>query len=115
MSDRTEDSALGELVDELQVQAWLARRELQEPSVGPSHEKARVLARMRDELRVQLHLGTLEATDRFHEIEAHWAKLVRQDLDPAMKTLGDGIENAVHDLLEQIRDGYQGLVGKTEE
>lgn len=101
-----------ELADELQLQAWLARKELTNPSLKRDdlHEQATVLARMRDELRLQLHLGKLEARDEFERIEERWRKLLKTDLEPEIDTIAEGVGELAHQLLGEIRKGYHALV-----
>jgi hypothetical protein len=110
--DRQEHSVLGELTDELRLQAWLARREYQDPSLSDEeHAEASALARMRDEIRVQMHLGKLEAQDEFDRVEARWRALMKRDVEPAANTMAENLEAAAHDLLREIRDQYQKLLG----
>ena len=111
--DRESHSVLKELTDELQVQAWLARREWQEPSVREpgTQNEASALARMRDEIRVQLHLGKLDARDEFQKIEKRWQHLMDNDIEPAANVVAEELEEAFHDVLREIRDGYQRLLG----
>ncbi|MEZ4320688.1 MAG: hypothetical protein R3F61_24620 [Myxococcota bacterium] len=113
--DRTTHSTLGELADELRLQAWLARKEFADPSLHDPevHAEASALARMRDEIRVQLHLGELDARDQFEKVEATWASLMRNDIQPAADGLAVDLENAAHDLLREIRDAYHGLLKKS--
>lgn len=103
-----ETNVLDQLVDELKLQAWLARAEFRNPSLKHEHTREEIdaLARIRDELRVQLHLGRLEATDEFHALEDRWRKL--QHL--AART-ADDLGEGLHDVLRDIRDGYRRLTG----
>jgi hypothetical protein len=104
--DRGKTDILKEIGDELRLQAWLAQAELRNPSLA--HEGAReevnMLARLRDELRVQLHLGKLEARDEFGRIEQRWARLKQLANETA-----DQAGETVHDVLRDIRDGYNKL------
>jgi hypothetical protein len=97
---------LTQIADELKLQAWLARAEFRHPSL--KHEATRkevsALANMRDELRVQLSLGKLEARDEFEHLEDQWRK-VKRAADQAADDAGEGL----HDVLKQIRDGYASL------
>jgi hypothetical protein len=92
--------------DELKLQAWLASAELRHPSLQRSETRQEVdaLVRLRDELRVQLALGKLEAREEFETLEQRWRSLQQA----AERTTGE-LEEAVHDLLREIRDGYHRL------
>lgn len=101
--DRQSDSVLRELADELKLQAWLARRERAEPSLEPHgvHEEASALAMMRDTLRVQLHLGQLEAKDEWARLENKWRHFMR-----------DEVPNTAAEALKEIREGYHELLDR---
>lgn len=105
--DRKSESVLAELVDELKLQAWLARRETSEPSLaaGGVREEASALAMMRDTLRVQLHLGHLEAKDDWKKLENSWRSFMREDVVPIAGKLK-------HEVLKEIRDGYHKLLDR---
>jgi hypothetical protein len=109
MMSEEEGSPMGRAVDELELQAWLGRAEFRNPSLHDPKTRGEVdaLARMRDELRVQLALGKLEARKEWEQLEQRWAKVK----DIAGRTAAD-VEESVHDLLKQIRDGYQQLRNK---
>ena len=104
MSD--EGSAFERAVDELQLQAWLARAEFRHPSLHEEKTKEEVgaLARTRDELRLQLALGKLEARDEWETLEKAWAGVKHQ-----AGLAADDAGESMHDLLARIRDGYQRL------
>jgi len=97
---------LRQLKDELGLQAWLAGAELRHPSLA--HEDTRnevdALVRIRDELRLQLHLGKLEAKDEFERIEGQWRKV-----KAAASKVADDAEEGLQGLLGQIRAGYRKL------
>jgi hypothetical protein len=66
------------------------------------------LREMRDEVRLQLHLGRVEARERFEKLEERW-----QHLEARMKVVARAsreelaeIGEAVRLLLDEIRDGY---------
>lgn len=94
-------SLLETLADELKLQAWLRDAEVRNPS---EHQEVNALAQWRDELRLQLHLGTLEAKDEFEKVEAVW-----RDVKHRVERAAEGAEEGLHDLLRRIRDGYQQL------
>ena len=110
--DRQSESVLGELADELKLQAWLARRETSEPSLKGDgvHKEASALARMRDTLRVQLHLGQLDAKDEWEKLENSWRSFMRNDLARAANEVATGAGELTHQVLEEIRDSYQKLL-----
>lgn len=97
-------SAVERVVDELEVQAWLARAEFQHPSLHEPavREEVSALARIRDELRLQMALGKLEARDEFEVLEKNWEKL-KSAASKAATEAGESIT----DLVTQIRDGYK--------
>lgn len=106
LDDDKQVSVLSSLSDELKLQAWLAGAEIRHPSVRQADTRKEVdaLARLRDELRVQLHLGHLDAREEFEQLEDRWRvfkRLAARSVDEA--------EESVHDLLQQIRDGYARL------
>lgn len=67
------------------------------------------LRRVRDELRVQIHLGKEEAKQRWEEVERRWShleaklKLVREESKDSLEDIGE----AGKTLLEEIRNGYR--------
>jgi len=65
------------------------------------------LRQRRDELRVQIDLGKMEASDVWHEMEERW-----QRLEGKLRTLADESKDAVEDvgeaatlLVDEIREG----------
>ena len=105
MAERS-TSPVSELVDELGLQAWLAEAEFRNPSA--KHEEARnevaVLAVMRDELRLQVHLGQLDAQEALQQLEPRWEEVKRLAV-----TSADSAGVAFHDVLKDIRDGYERI------
>lgn len=101
--ERKRESVLAELADELRLQAWLARRENEEPSVEVQgvREEASALAAMRDTLRVQLHLGQLDAKDKWAKLENKWKHFMRDEVAPTAK-----------EALKEIREGYHELLDR---
>jgi hypothetical protein len=104
--DREQTDLLQQLGDELKLQAWLAGAELRHPSLQSHSARQEVdaLVRLRDEIRVQLALGKLEARDGFEQLEQRWHALKR-----AAGLTSAELEETLHDLLREIRDGYQKL------
>jgi hypothetical protein len=74
-------------------------------------EEVEGLQRLRDELRVQLHLGKAEARERFEKLEQTWQhlesrlKIIREE---SGEDLGQ-IREAAGLLVGEIRDGYRHL------
>lgn len=100
-TQRTKDEAGTTLTDHLKLQAWLAKAELRNPSL---HKEVKVLAQWRDELRVQAHLGQLEAREEWDRVEALWLK-VRPRLEDMMETTAQEVKA----ILADIRKGYERL------
>ena len=100
------DTPLNRTVDELELQAWLARAEFRNPSLHDPTTRTEVnaLASLRDELRVQLALGKLDARDEFEAMEKKW-----QALKSAADRTTHDVGETLHDLLRDIRDGYGKL------
>lgn len=108
MPDTPPDSTnpFTQMVDELQLQSWLARAEFRHPSLAhPAvREEVDALAQMRDQLRVQLHLGSLEAKDEFHRLEEHWVRLKAAAGETAAE-----IGSSLQQLVKELREGYDKL------
>ena len=69
------------------------------------------LRQLRDELRVQLHLGKAEAQERFGKLESTWQhlearlKVIREESSEDLSE----IREAAGLLVGEIRDGYRHL------
>ena len=69
------------------------------------------LKTLRDELRVQVHLGAAEANEAWEKAEKRWQhlegrlKVLREATHDAAQDVGD----AVRLLADEIRDGYQHI------
>ena len=107
MSEKS-DGPVERAADELKLQAWLAAAEFRNPSMSDPAVRQEVgaLASLRDELAVQVHLGKLEAQDEWAKLEERWQKVKQV----ASATTSE-VQETMHDLLAQIRDGYQKLRG----
>jgi hypothetical protein len=74
-------------------------------------DEAETLRRMRDELRVQAHLGAAEARERWDKLEERWGhlegklRLLGQESKESLEEVGE----AARLLAREIRDGYQRL------
>lgn len=108
MSDSHDVSAAQQLVDDLKLQAWLARAEAKNPSL---HQHVKPLAQARDEMRLQLKLGRMEARDDWHELEDRW-QTVRPKLEHALEHALDEVDHGLETALKEIRAGYRKLRGE---
>ena len=102
----TTGGAAERVVDELKLQAWLARAEFRNASMSEPgvREEVSSLLSLRDELALQVHLGQAEARDEWAHLEGRWAK-VKHTAESATSD----IQESMHDLLRTIRDGYQKI------
>jgi len=98
-----------QMADELKLQAWLAGAELRHPSLGKhdAKEEVSVLAKMRDEIRVQASLGKLEARDGLEELDKRW-----REFKHVVDLTADDVGEDLRDLLRGIRDQSQKLLGR---
>jgi hypothetical protein len=65
----------------------------------------------RDELRLQIHLGTAEARDRFAKLEKSWHHIEGQmkSLSAATQPDRERIQETARTLAQEIADGYRHL------
>jgi BMFP domain-containing protein YqiC len=69
------------------------------------------LKQLRDEFRVQLHLGKAEARERFEKLESTWEhlearlKIIREESSEDLSQ----VREAAGLLVGEIRDGYRHL------
>ncbi len=74
-------------------------------------EEAQELKKLRDELRVQLDLGRMEARDRWEKAEKSWnvfedkLKVVGHETGEALRDVGE----ATKLVLEEIREHYRAI------
>jgi len=92
------------IADELRVQAWLARKEFQNPSLRQPavYQRLSMLAEIRDEIRLQAHLGKLEFQDDWEHLEERWRGLIAL----AAQTRED-VEDRVEESLDTLEKAYQ--------
>lgn len=64
------------------------------------------LKQKRDELRVQIHLGSKEAREEWEELEGKMKEFSRR---AELEQTGDGIGDALGKLGHEIKLGYQRL------
>ena len=62
------------------------------------------LKQKRDELRVQIHLASREARDEWEELEEKTRKFM---VKAEMSRTGEGVSEALGDLGEELKKGYQ--------
>lgn len=74
-------------------------------------EEVEDLRRIRDELRVQSHLGKAELAERWDKLEKRW-----QHLEGRLKAIAEGSQESLDEigeaaglLVEEIRKGYRHL------
>lgn len=66
------------------------------------------LRRVRDQLKVQAHLGKAEFKDAWARLEAHWPKVEEKlkKLESETSEFKDELLESAKDLVEEIRQGY---------
>ena len=77
-------------------------------SNGQSSDKDLVeeLGRLRDEVRLKLHLASMEARDEWEKLEERWEQFRRKaDLDETVDGIGDSAEG----LVDELRKGYERI------
>ncbi len=74
-------------------------------------DELEALKQVRDELRVQAHLGKAEAKQQWERLERRWHELEAK-LDAAEKQAKEPLENvrvAARLMLDEIREGYRKI------
>jgi chaperonin cofactor prefoldin len=71
------------------------------------------LRAVRDELRLQMHLGTAEARDTFERLEKRWKTMEAhvRSLESATREDRERVAEAARTLAREIGDGYRHLRG----
>ena len=90
-------------VDELRLQAWLAKAEWKNPSL---RDDVSSLAQLRDELKVQTALGKKEMKREWARLERRWARVLH-----VLNVTGGDLREDLDEALADIRHGYQRLRG----
>jgi hypothetical protein len=74
-------------------------------------DEVETLQTIRDELRLQVHLGRAEARERWQRLEKDW-----EHLEAKMKVLREGSQESLDDigraargLVREIREGYHHI------
>jgi hypothetical protein len=71
-------------------------------------QQAEAIRSMRDEIRVQLHLGKMEAQEMWEDLEKRWEhaeaklKVVADTASEAAEDIGEATEM----VLSEVKDGY---------
>ena len=74
-------------------------------------EMIETLQQKRDELKVQVHLGSMEVKDEWGNLERKWETLssrAAKELDEGTKALGDELDALENDL----KSGYESIKKK---
>lgn len=69
------------------------------------------VARLRDEVRVQMHLAKAEAKDAYDRLEVRWQKLMGKAgavKEVSVETAGD-LKAATGLVIEELKEGYERL------
>ena len=74
--------------------------------------KTQDLARMRDELRLQLHLASAETKSEWEKLEKKWQELERKyaPVKSAAVESSHDIREALELLLEELKNGYKRVL-----
>lgn len=69
------------------------------------------LRQERDELRLRLHLASMELQDKWHDIEHYWDRLslIMQKAANEADQANTGINHKLASLLSDIETGYQDI------
>lgn len=93
--------------DGLDLRGWLGqvRRDLPGFDGSEVSEQLETLARLRDRLRLQGHLGQMEVADRLDAAETRWRALKH-----AISTGTDRVSQQVKALADELDELYNGLM-----
>ena len=77
------------------------------------HDEAQELQKLRDELRVQMHLGKLDAQELWDQLEKQWdhAEGKLKQLGDASRESAEEIGDATQLVLDEVKRGYERLKG----
>lgn len=69
------------------------------------------LERERQELRLQLHLGGMEAKEGFDQLEGRWEKLRgrMKQVGEEAEDVGEDVKSAVGLLFDELERGYKSI------
>lgn len=70
------------------------------------------LTRMRDELRLKLHLGKADARDALARLEQRWPEVERKmkELERESSTAAAEVGEAARDLIRELKRGYRAVL-----
>jgi hypothetical protein len=78
------------------------------------------LKQQRDELRVQMHLASLDAKDEFDELEKKWdqwsaeAKAQAKPLSAVIEDSAKNVGSALDLVLDEVKQSYDRIKGQIE-
>ena len=77
----------------------------------PLDELINDLQQLRDELRLQIHLGSKEAQDEFDKLEFKWEQMMkeRQPLANVISDTAKNVETAAELAANEIKRGYERI------
>lgn len=73
------------------------------------NQELETLKTLRDELRVKVHLGKLDAQERFEQAEKHWhelegkLKLIQKESEKGFQDVADAARELAHEIGEAYR------------
>ena len=78
------------------------------------HEDVEKLRQRRDELRVQLDLGKMDAKDVWHDVEKRWQHLEEKlrILASESKGASGNVAEAARLLIDEIREGFAKVASR---
>ena len=77
----------------------------------PYDEVVSELQQLRDELRVQIHLGSKEAQEEYEKLEQKWDELMQegQPLADAVSETAENVGAAVELAAGELKQGYEKI------
>ena len=72
-------------------------------------EMTNELKRLRDEAKLQIHLGTADAKKQWEELEAEW-KVYQRDAEAKLKQSGDEADAKWPEFSSNMKDGYNKVL-----
>jgi len=64
------------------------------------------LKKLRDEVKLKIHLGTMEVKDEWEELEKKWDQFTR---DTDLEKTAEGLGDATKGLTAELQKGYERL------
>ena len=64
------------------------------------------LKKLRDEVKLKIHLGTMEVKDEWEELEKKWDQFTR---DADLEKTAEGLGDATKGLTAELQKGYERL------